>query len=244
MISYAHRDQVATQGAARPRCSPLPCSCKECATAKPRRALATPQPESYTCAQTSALTRSLGRRNIEVLMSQPQTIQFDRHEAGSRRENGIAYKRGAFCLPEAGWYHFDLNVCFVADKSLGDELGACGSNVSIGMVSLRHEERFVYARIQSSEAGATRPSSNATVSLSGDVHVCAQQILSFVVSFTDPRVSHIKLRAADFNPDHSRPCTFVSIRQICRDGPSCCVAPIDDCHEDCHDDCHDSCHDL
>uniref|UniRef100_A0A6C0C2U1 C1q domain-containing protein n=1 Tax=viral metagenome TaxID=1070528 RepID=A0A6C0C2U1_9ZZZZ len=190
---------------------------------------------AHTCTSLSALTRALGKRNLEIGTGESLTIPFDRHVTEIETDPRIAYNRGAFCLCEPGLYHFDLAVCFIVDKSLGEDLGKDGSNVSVGMVSLRHEERFVYARLQASQASAARASANFTVMFSGNIHVCAQQIVSFVVSFSDPLTKHIKIRAADFNPDQLRECTSVSIYQVCRDGPKCLIAPSED--RNLEDDC-------
>ena len=170
------------------------------------------QDRERKCVDVNAISRSLKCRNLEVEAGEEITMIFDECEYSLGRESGIAYRRGVFCLPEAGLYHFDLAVCFVADFTPESE-----ASVSVGAVPLHggFAEMRSYGQLVSSGSGATSAASNRTLLLSGDIYVCAQQLLCFVASLKKGSECRVKIRASDFNPPHAAKCTFVSIRQLC-----------------------------
>jgi len=206
------------------QCAPLPCCCP-----RPRPPPCAPRPPGPPCALTDYAHRSLVSRNLEVAAGEAEVIRFDSHEhyGGS---GGIDYHNGIFCLSEPGVYTLGLTVCVVAssaDPTLGDN----GSNIAIGVkpISGGFRERFVYARVRASPAAATSPASNVSVVFSAEIEVNQPQLLQFVVKSigTPSEAQALTIRAAQNNPDGTDPCTFASVRLVCRGGPGC--SP-NDCH--------------
>lgn len=205
-------------------CAPLPCSCAN------RRGGHIPSrweggctnrtDPTPDCSDLNFLIRSAGRNTQHISAGKEGCIQFDTPESGTACGNGITYHQGMFYVCEPGLYHFDISVCFVAPNLTEDEQAAAGSSVAIGVVPLASgfSERYVYARVPGRAASTIEAASNLSVTMSGDLYVCGQQILKFVAKSLDSR--DIKIRSTRMNPDASV-CTWVSIRQVCRDCNPC-----------------------